>query len=123
MSHVLLYEPDLRKVPHLKFLLQLAHVECTAVHSFEELYNRLDLGRNEIGGYDLVVLNSLDGLDPQAQLEAVVGITEIPILCMAKEKQSLAQEIYKKVEFCRSYIFLTAIQERLERAADAIETG
>lgn len=118
MDSIILYEPDPTKVPHLKFLLELANIQCTSVHGFDEILNRLELDKYEIGCHDLVVLNSLNGLFDEGQLAAIVYSTRVPIICMTPQNEIVPDNIKSAIEFCPHHIFLTCIQERLRQQTE-----
>lgn len=120
MNSILLYEPDPIKIPHLKFLLELAHIQCTAVHGFDELINRLELDQYDIGSHDLVVLNSLDGLVLEGRLAAIIDSSKVSIICMTPHDEIIPDEVNSSIEFFPHHIFLTCIQEKLKQQSEVI---
>lgn len=120
MNSILLYEPDPIKIPHLKFLLDLAHIQCTAVQGFDELLNRLELDQYDIGCYGLVVLNSLDGLILEDRLSAIIDSAQVPIICMTSHDENIPGAVHSAIEFCSQHIFLTCIQGKLQQQSEEI---
>jgi hypothetical protein len=120
MNSILLYEPDLIKVPHLKFLLELAHIHCISVHCFDEILNRLELDKYEAGCHDLIVLNSLDGLVTEDRLTTIIESTQVPLICMTPHNQIIQDGVKAAIEFCPHHIFLTCIQEKLRQQSKVL---
>lgn len=120
MNSILLYEPDPIKIPYLKFLLDLAHIQCTAVQGGDELLNRLELDQYNIGCYDLVVLNSLDDLVLEDRLSVIVKSSQVPIICMTSHEENIPNSVKSAIEFCSQHIFLTCIQRKLQQQSEEI---
>jgi len=116
VHNILLYEPCLEKIAHFKFLLDLSHIACIFVHSVDELINRLALDHKIGDKHELIVLNSIAGLDRSGVLNKVAYFANSPIICMVPSVVRIPPKEQSAVKFCPSHLFLTCIHAHLDQS-------
>jgi len=117
MNHILLFEPDRERIPHLIFLLKLADIKCTVARTIEEAINWLSADRLKVIQFDLFLLSSLEGVDLDGELlvEALKSTT-FPVATIQRETSSFPELLNDKVITCHPDNLLSCLKECL--AAD-----
>ena len=114
MNNILLLEPNSEKIPHLVFLLRLADISCTVARSVEEAFNWLTANRLMVTRFDLVLLNSLQGVELEKKLlDEMTSSTEIPLVYVQREGAYLPQFKTKGIVVCHPDNLLSCLQECL----------
>ena len=116
MHHILVYEPDQSRVPHLVFLLNLADIHCTVARSTEELLNWLSAVHLEVTHFDLLLLHSWqrDELG-QAILKRIIPSASLPVLYVTTEEISPADPALNELMTCTPDNLLSCLDDQLNR--------
>ncbi len=115
MTHILMLEPNRENVPHLVFLLKLAGIRCTVARNLEEVVNWLSAHRLMVAHFDLVLLNSLSGLDPEKKLlDDITGSTTVPLVYVQRDGSYLPQISGEGIILCHPDNLLSCLRECLD---------
>ena len=114
MSHILLFEPNQERVPHLIFLLNLADIHCTVARTIEEAINWLSAVRLQVIHFDLFLLSSLEGVDLEKELLAeTLNSTTVPVVSIQRHNLPLPEICGTEIVSCHSDNLLSCLGELL----------
>jgi len=114
MPHILLFEENQGRIPHLVFLMKLAEVDCTVARTAEELLNWLSADRLMIINFDLVLLNSLprNGMD-NLLLTELSKVATVPVICVKRLNKPLSISMVHNVVTCHPDDILDCVNQQL----------
>lgn len=114
MANILLFEKNQERIPHLVFLLKLAHLNCTVAKTVEEVLNWINASQMMVIRFDLLLLNSLEetGLNNMLLTE-LCNTASVPIVCVTREESSHSIFSTHRVVTCHPEELLDCVKRQL----------
>lgn len=114
MANILLFEKNQERIPHLVFLMKLAHLSCTVAKTVEEVLNWINASQMMVIRFDLLLLNSLEetGLNSMLLTE-LCNTVSVPIVCVMREESSLSIFSTHRVVTCHPEELLDCVERQL----------
>ncbi|MBN1957691.1 MAG: hypothetical protein JXQ81_07455 [Desulfuromonadales bacterium] len=114
MTNILLFEPDLGKVPNLVFVLKLAGIDCTVSRTIDEMLNWLSAASLMVTRFDLVVLNTFEEKHQKALTQRrSVYFSQLPVIAVKRAQNDFTMLRDIKPIICSPDNLLTCLKEQL----------
>ena len=115
MSNVLLFESDVKRVPHLVFVLKLAGISCTVAGTVDEVINWLSAACMGVAQFDLLVLSTHElHSNESTLLRQSAHSSRVPVIVVNRSDNSYSGLLAVDSVICSPDNLLNCLKKQLK---------